>query len=278
MSNCKFCGQPAGFLKHKHSECQQRHDSACDQIVGLVSGAISSPTVSDSLLEQITKIARESFVSDSERSEFLVDGWTKAVDSSLHDGILDEDQEKKLVSLKNKFSLSQGDLDKNGAFTRVAKAAVIRDVLHGVVPKRVSLSQSLPLNLQTGEQIVWAFQDSEYLEDRTHRQYVGGSQGVSVRIAKGLYYRTGSFKGQAIDRTVRERIDTGIVAVTNKNIYFYGPAKSLRVPYSKIVAFQPYNDGVGIVRDAANAKPQIFVTGDGWFTYNLVTNLAQIHA
>lgn len=31
-----------------------------------------------------------------------------------------------------------------------------------------------------------------------------------------------------------------------------------------------------LMRDAASAKPQIFITGDGWFTYNLVTNLAQI--
>jgi hypothetical protein len=30
------------------------------------------------------------------------------------------------------------------------------------------------------------------------------------------------------------------------------------------------------MRDAANAKPQFFITGDGWFTYNLVTNLSQL--
>jgi hypothetical protein len=48
------------------------------------------------------------------------------------------------------------------------------------------------------------------------------------------------------------------------------------VAYSKIVAFEPYSDGFGIQRDAATALPQTFVTGDGWFAYNLVTNLAQI--
>ena len=29
------------------------------------------------------------------------------------------------------------------------------------------------------------------------------------------------------------------------------------------------------MRDAQTAKPQTFRTGDGWFPYNLVTNLAQ---
>jgi hypothetical protein len=56
--------------------------------------------------------------------------------------------------------------------------------------------------------------------------------------------------------------------VTDKNIYFTGPRKSLRLPYRKIVSFEPFSDGVGVMRDAATAKPQIFVTGDGWFTYN----------
>ena len=43
-----------------------------------------------------------------------------------------------------------------------------------------------------------------------------------------------------------------------------------------IVAFEPYEDGFGIMRDAQTAKPQTFVTGDGWFVYNLATNLAQM--
>jgi hypothetical protein len=88
--------------------------------------------------------------------------------------------------------------------------------------------------------------------------------------------RVGAFKGQAIDRTERVRVDTGLLAITNKHIYFTGPAKSLRLPFAKIVSFQPFNDGVGVIRDTASAKHQIFVTGDRWFTYNLVTNLAQM--
>ena len=52
-------------------------------------------------------------------------------------------------------------------------------------------------------------------------------------------------------------------------------AISVRVRYDKIVAFDPYDDGFGIMRDAQTAKHQVFRTGDGWFAYHLVTNLAQ---
>ena len=30
------------------------------------------------------------------------------------------------------------------------------------------------------------------------------------------------------------------------------------------------------MRDAQTAKPQAFKTGDGWFSYNLAVNLAQM--
>jgi hypothetical protein len=59
-------------------------------------------------------------------------------------------------------------------------------------------------------------------------------------------------------------------------VYFASSLKSFRVRYEKIVAFTPYSDGIGIQRDATTAKPQAFLTGDGWFVYNLVTNVANL--
>ena len=46
--------------------------------------------------------------------------------------------------------------------------------------------------------------------------------------------------------------------------------------YDRIVDFEPYDDGFGIMKDDQTAKPQAFRTGDGWFAYNLAVNLAQI--
>jgi len=93
---------------------------------------------------------------------------------------------------------------------------------------------------------------------------------------KGVYYRAGAFKGHPVEYTERVQVDTGWVAITSKNIYFAGPQKSVRIPYSKVVTFEPFSDGIGLMRDSASARAQIFVTGDGWFAYNLVTNLSQI--
>jgi hypothetical protein len=276
MGDCKHCGKPAGFLRSTHPECREQFEHGKQEILSAVSQAVDEAGALDGLPGRITNIAQRSFVREAEQRALIARSWASAVDRFLEDGILEESEEKRLMELKSRFSLTQSELDESGALTKVTKAAVLRDILNGVVPQRMTLSSGLPINLQKGEQVVWAFPNSDYLEDKTKRQYVGGSQGVSIRVMKGVYYRVGAFKGEAIDRTVRVHVDTGLVAITNKHIYFSGPAKSVRLPYAKIVSFQPFNDGVGVVRDAQTAKPQIFVTGDGWFTYNLVTNLAQM--
>lgn len=234
---------------------------------------------SDSLEEldnAIANIQQASVLSLDDRDALLIGCWEKAVHHYLEDGILDVDEEKKLAEFKEHFSLSESALDRNGALTQIVKAAVLREVLSGVIPERMHVNGNLPINLQKGESLVWAFPGSDYLEDKTRRRYVGSSRGVSVRIMKGVYYRVGAFQGQSITDIERVHVDTGCVFVTKKNIYFYGPQKSLRLPYTKIVSFQPFSDGLGVMRDAATAKPQFFITGDGWFTYNLVTNLSQI--
>lgn len=283
MGNCKYCGKPAGFMRSKHAECEQRYleqeriiQSGRQRIGVEVSRAIKGSDNFDELEKAISEIEQSSLVPSSERNALLVKGWENSVEQFLEDGILDATEEKRLVEFKERFALSQGDLDKNGAFTKIVKAAVLRDVLSGIVPQRISVDGHIPINFQKGEQVVWAFAGSKYLEDKTRRQFVGGSQGVSIRVMKGVYYRVGAFKGHAVEHTERVHIDTGWVVVTTKNIYFAGPRKSVRLPYAKIISFEPFSDGVGVMRDAATAKPQIFVTGDGWFTYNLVTNLSQL--
>jgi hypothetical protein len=266
LSNCKYCGKPAGFLRGKHAECEEKHMRGRQQILVEVLRSIKGKDSFDSLVSKISAIEQAAVVPPSDRNSLLIQGWENSVEQFLQDGILDTSEEKRLIEFKERFSLSQSELDRNGVLTKITKAAVLRDVLNGVIPQRMTVDGSLPINFQKGEQIVWAFSGSKYLEDKTRRQYVGGSQGVSIRVMKGVYYRTGSFKGHAVEHTERVHIDTGWVVITNKNIYFAGPQKSVRLPYSKIVSFEPFSDGVGVMRDAATAKPQIFVTGDGWFT------------
>jgi hypothetical protein len=276
MGICIFCGKAAGFLKKSHKECKQRHEQGKSEIIFLIGKAGSQGSDLKHLETSIEQVARDSYIDKQDLNALVVAGWEKAVDIAFDDGILTEQEEMALSKLQQHFSLSQQVLDKNGAFSKIVKGAILRDILDGKLPERIQIDGNLPFNFQKTEKIVWVFQGVNYYEEKTRTRYVGGSRGVSLRIAKGVYYRTGAFKGERVQTSETIHADTGLLGVTNKHIYFSGPSKRFRIAYNKIVSFEPFSDGIGVQRDAASARPQSFATGDGWFTYNLITNLAQM--
>ncbi len=194
--------------------------------------------------------------------------------AALEDSVLSETEGQALGAYRDHFALSVDALNRDGAHNRFVKAIILKEVIEGKVPERVQVVGTLPFNLQKSEKLVYVLDRVRYCEPRTRTAYRGGYSGVSVRIAKGVYYRTGGFRGSPIVTSENVHIDTGVLAVTDKHLYFAGQSKTTRIRYDKIIAFTPYSDGVGIQRDASNAKPQMFITGDGWFVYNLITNLA----
>jgi hypothetical protein len=283
LGNCKYCGKPAGLFRSKHDECQAQFlererllQDGKQRISVEVSQAIRGPGDFDELENAICAIEQSSFVPTTERKALLVNGWEASVNQLLESGLIGPAEEARLVAFKTRFALTAADLDQSGAHTKLVQSAVLRDLSGGIIPKRYSIAGNLPVNLQKGEQLVWGFAGTRYLEDKVRREFVGGSQGVSVRVMKGVYLRSSAFKGHAVERTETVLIDTGWMFTTNKNIYFAGPRKSLRLPYSKIISLEPFKDGIGVIRDAASSKPQFFITGQGWFTYNLVSNLSKL--
>ena len=146
--------------------------------------------------------------------------------------------------------------------------------MDGKVPEsKLKIEGNLPFLFQKSEYMIWVFQNVEYYEHLTRTEYHGGSQGIGVKIAKGLYYRTSGFKGNPVKTDELQDVGKGIVALTNKQIYFSSGAKSFKVPYNKIVTLNPYEDGIGFQKDGANSKPQILRGLDSWFAYNLITKL-----
>ena len=65
--------------------------------------------------------------------------------------------------------------------------------------------------------------------------------------------------------------------LTNTHIYFYSLEKTIRIPYSKIIAYTPFEDAIGIQKDGTSTKPIYLKNIDGWFTYNIVKNIYNLN-
>lgn len=272
MGDCIHCGHPAGWLKSRHKECDDRYKATRQQLVQRVSAGIRQNEPFEAITAAVKPLAREGFVRGEELSEVMLEAWADAMDRFFADQLISTDEEARLMGFVQNSGLEQR-LRGLPAFRKLAQAAVLRDLSNGVIQSRVQFTGSMP-NLQRGETLVWVFPGTEYLEDRIRREYVGTSQGVSFRVMKGVTYRVGGSKGHAVERQERVSLGTGTLFVTDKHLYFAGDQHSFRVPYAKIVSFNQYSNGLGIMRDAATAKPQLFLVSDGWFLCNMIGLLA----
>ena len=264
MGVCRFCGQEAGFLKTAHDTC-----------TGKLTSAIANYLSGTAAIGDLDMVATELKAKGSKGQDIFAPLWDVAVLKSLDDGVLTTEEEERLMSAARLFGFGQAELDKKGQYTHMVKAAILRDVLEGKIPERVKV-EGLTVNLQKGEKIAYVFQGVEYHTLRTVRSFAGVSQGLSIRVMKGVYYRPSMFHGHPVESTQVVSGGKGTLAATNKNLYFLGQLKTMRIPYAKIISFQPYSDGIGIQREAASAKPEVFKIADGWFAYNLITNLAAL--
>jgi len=69
---------------------------------------------------------------------------------------------------------------------------------------------------------------------RRRTEYVGGSQGVSFRIAKGVRYHVGAYRGHPVTYTDAVASDTGALYVTNKRVIFAGHKEITTVAVKKV--------------------------------------------
>ena len=227
----------------------------------------------ESTLEEFSAALARSPWTWQEQKLLTAQAWEAATARAIEDGVLSLDEEHALIRYLRHFDLAPGDVDQNGAHQSMVQAAIIREAAEGVVPDRIGRVQG-PFNLMKSEQLVWVFDDVDYLELKVRRERRGMSHGLSIRVAKSLYYRPDVIRSRPIEREETVHEDTGLLGVTNKHIYFAGSRKRFRIRFDRIVSFDAYDDGLGVMRDAQSASPQTFVTGDGWFIYNLVSNLA----
>ena len=272
--NCKYCGQPAGFFRSTHKECEIAHSNGLVTIPNEISRSITSTSDFPNLNNEITALAKTAYINQSELTELFGLGFDKAVEMFLDDGVISSVEEKKISAYKEHFNLDQNFLNKNDSFEKIAKGLILNDIFQGKHPDcRLNIEGNLPFLLEKTEALIWIFQNVEFYEQRTKTTFAGKSQGVSIKIAKGVYYRTSQFKGNPITSTQMTLITTGMFALTNKNVYFASTSKTFKTPYNKLISMTQYSDGIAIQKDGINAKPQIFKGLDGWFTYNVISNL-----
>ncbi len=260
---CRLCGAEAGFLRLKHRECSEEAD--------VLRRYAEDAAIHLDRLDTFAAALERSRLNPPTRSDIVHQGYSASIEAVLEGSAINAAEEAALASYREPFGVAE-----SFRAQEINEGRILGAVLEGnAVGIELNVADvQVPFNLQRGENLVFVT-NARYMKTVVEREFRGQSMGMSVRVAKGIYLRPGAFRGRPVSKSSFKKVDSGMLGVTAKHLYFAGSRERFRVRYDKIVAFEPYEDGLGFMRDSARARPEGFSKINGWFIYNLVSNLAR---
>lgn len=295
---CELCENLVRVGRNRCDECKEQVQN---KVRGFSEGQeeifsiICQSILSGEIFEMLEKKIKEPFELleirmidlklEYTKEQMLIGGWGKAVSFYLEKGLLGDEEENRLLEFQSYFSFTKDQYP-----WKLKMAIFLKSVLNGMVPEPEWGKQwdfnSYGVFLHQNEILYWCLDGVKYFEDKIHRHFVGNTNSVSIDIMKGVKYNTGGFTSHEVE-TKEVLKFSGNLVVTDKNICFNGSEeninfkgskKSIRIPYARIASIRQIEDGIIIVQDSENAKPQVLKLEDDWntqFTYNLIMHLSQ---
>jgi len=271
MGLCKYCLQPAGLFRWQHRACAERRQQALSKINSALAEVLNDKTSADELWGHLEFTASDGFINKQELQSLVKAALVAAVKRASADHLLSQEEDNRFGELCQAFDFSANELGSSAQ--TLFKAQVLRGLNEGEIAE-VDLESGVLL--KPDEQAVWEFGDTRYLTTQTHVQYVGGSQGVSVRLAKGLYYRASAFHGEPIRAEEMTEVGIGALVVTTSGLIFdspgnsYSPGMASRWPFKKIIAVHRFSNAIEVLSEVGHKRPAIFQVDDPHFAVNLL--------
>lgn len=277
MGECIYCHKNAGWFSSKHLECEQKFNHGIGEIRVIVRNSFDLKEDFFVRKEQIDQIIRESYIDQDALVFIYRELLEDAVMFFLDDDIIDKKEEYCIARFIQFTGMSQNILNTTHALDKVIQSRIIQEILLGNIPKpAITIMGDFPFILSKNETLIWLFRNVTLHEQKMRREYVGRSRGFNLRIAKGGYYKTGSFKGTPIETNYMQRISIGNVCLTDRHLYYSSIEKSIKISYDKILSIESYSNGIGIRKEGVNSKP-VFLEGvSSWFCYNVISNLRNV--
>ncbi len=161
------------------------------------------------------------------------------VERALNDDVLTASEEADLFAWAEAQGITERDWAKR--FRDLLDRMLIASVNDGRLPDITSQATIVLKPGETAHYVVTA----SLMKEVTLREFRGGSHGFSFPIAKGVRFRTGSFRGKSVVvGTQMQVVDQGGCWVTSLRVVFTGQRKTLDLPYAKLANLNVFTDGI----------------------------------
>jgi hypothetical protein len=225
-----------GFFKSK----EERHEAAQarDALRALANHADGDPGQMQAAAVALRALPGLSLLSKRELRMLGENAFRRYAEVVLEDDVLSAEEEDAVTGLADALGIEQQEFE-----TRYRD---VRDRLYiaRVNDGRLPALEEAHLMVKPGE-VVHLETAAVLLKEVVRREYRGGYSGVSFRVAKGVRFHTGGFRGRSVvvgGDLVDE--DGGILSVSSKRIVFLGDQKTIEIPYGKLANVDVFSDGI----------------------------------
>lgn len=220
--------------------------------------ALHDGRLTEQEITHINDFFRESELSQEEFNAVRDQTVVEAIETAIADRMMSPTEVSSLRQIAQALSLP------DYAMTYLEERIHYFSFLHSLATlpiEQLPATYSSTVNLQRGE-IDYFSAFGNMLEERViNRQIVGKSQGVSIRLMKGVSYRVGQSRGQIVSQIGMVPISFGELTVTSKRLVFSGDRKSVNAPYDKIINMELFTDGLRF-SVTSRQKPTTIVFND----------------
>lgn len=200
--------------------------------------AVSDAELSIDEIAKLDKQKQELGLSEKEIKGIKTNAYAAALRATKMDGVITKTEEEELEKIQKYLGLDNREISKQKK--ELTRLRLLTEIQDGNIPTLTTSN----IVTQKDERIYW-IEPSSLLEEKViNRRYVGGSQGVSFRIMKGVSYRVGGHKGHYEVDKGNVEVSSGDLIITNKRIVFSGDKKSFSTRLDKIIDINLFNNGL----------------------------------
>jgi hypothetical protein len=239
------------FRSQEDKQAASAAEDAFRQLIAQLETA--DPNRARELVAELSSNPQFAALSDRQRRKLGEQAFLRYTETVLADDHLTADEETSFAALAQAVGLTQEDVEKHSdlylrlqiATLNAGRLPVVSDP--SLIPKKGEV-----VHLETAAGL---------LKEVAVREWRGGSQGVSFRVAKGVRYRVGSTRGHIV--TVGSQLqvsDTGTLAVTSQRVAYLGTRKTVDMPYSKLIGMHLYTDAIRFSLSNRQNAPLVKVT------------------
>jgi|YelNatPaOPRAMG01_1025707.scaffolds.fasta_scaffold13931_2 hypothetical protein len=180
----------------------------------------------------------------SQPKDALLEVYNQLYEKFTEDKEMDEGEINLLQKFQDTFGLTKDDVNYDERVLPYIYVWAIRKM--GVLPTVNFTNGDLNIVFKKDEIVHFAAACILKEWKTVTLGYSGGSQGVSIRIAKGVTYRVGSHRGHLVKDQMYVEIARGVLVLTNQRLLFVPVegSKQINVALNKIVSYKCYENGV----------------------------------